>query len=320
MAVVHGPPSCVGMLLLAAHLLSSAAALHLPAPMLPRPPYRMWSFAYNATAGGPHCGRTDNRPTRYYCDNKTAATAVPADMLYPPSTYNLLNPAECFNATAPLAEWLNRRGVACMTWESCWQARLNPNTTNDSTAIAKFREIITGPAGMGATAIGLDECGDLTGPKWGHIPGDIPGEKKMALAAEGFRQGKKLHPHLFVAAWNPGSSAEPDGMFSGLMKDGTFDLAMFETYNHYPPFMISAGGEWRASLSLSLSLSLCLCLSVCLSLSRSLSRARVRAFSLSFPLSLSLSVSLCLCACLSLSLFLSLSLSDERFTSAAKFD
>ena len=65
----------------------------------------------------------------------------------------------------------------------------------------------------------------------------------MTLAAEGFRQGKKLHPELFVAAWNPGFSAEPDGIVSSLVKDGTFDLAMFETYTHYPPYLISPGGE-----------------------------------------------------------------------------
>ena len=59
---------------------------------------------------------------------------------------------------------------------------------------------------------GMDECGDLAGPKWGHIPGDIPGLKKMTLAAEGFRQGKKLHPELFVAAWNPGfATRSPTG-------------------------------------------------------------------------------------------------------------
>ena len=83
----------------------------------------------------------------------------------------------------------------------------------------------------------------------------------MALAAEGFRQGKAAHPELFVAACmccssvptvnqlplfnsdcdcpaltgNPGMSAEPDGIFSSLMKDGTFDLAMFEAYTVYPP-------------------------------------------------------------------------------------
>jgi hypothetical protein len=52
-----------------------------------------------------------------------------------------------------------------------------------------------------------------------------------------------MRPKLFVAAWNPGGSAEPDGIFSGLMKDGTFNLAMFETYTRYPPSMISPGGE-----------------------------------------------------------------------------
>eukprot|EP01045_Picozoa_sp_COSAG04_P020957 COSAG04_NODE_2205_length_4530_cov_1.886958_6_plen_91_part_00 len=56
----------------------------------------------------------------------------------------------------------------------------------------------------------------------------------MALAAEGYRRAKKLRPHLFIAAWNPGFGAEPDGVFSGLMKDGTFDLAMFETCARSP--------------------------------------------------------------------------------------
>ena len=57
----------------------------------------------------------------------------------------------------------------------------------------------------------------------------------MSLAAEGYRRAKKLRPHLFIAAWNPGFGAEPDGVFSGLMKDGTFDLAMFETCARPPP-------------------------------------------------------------------------------------
>jgi hypothetical protein len=103
------------------------------------------------------------------------------------------------------------------------------------TVISYFSNVITTPAQNGATAIGMDECGDLVGPKWGHLPGEIPGVHKMALAAKGLRQGKKLYPDLFVAAWNPGSGAEADGIFSGLMKDHTFDLAMFETYTRYPP-------------------------------------------------------------------------------------
>ena len=123
-----------------------------------------------------------------------------------------------------------------MTWSTCWQPTpAITNTSNDSTVIDFYRGLITSPAESGATSIGMDECGDLAGPHWGHIPGDIPGVKKMTLAAEGFRQGKAAHPNLFVAAWNPGTSGEPDGVFSGLMKDGTFDLAMFEAYTVYPP-------------------------------------------------------------------------------------
>jgi hypothetical protein len=197
--------------------------------LLPRPPYRMFAFAYNATAGGPDCKRSDTKSHNYYCDNKTTTTAIPTDVLYPPQTYNLLNPAECYNTTKPLADWLNNRGVACMAWESCWNTHF-ANITNDSTVTEHFAQVITGPASKGATAIGMDECGDLVGPHWGHLPGQIPGEKKMMLAAKGLREGKKQHPSLFVAAWNPGSSAEKDGIFSGLVKDHTFNLAMFETY------------------------------------------------------------------------------------------
>ena len=76
---------------------------------LPKPPYRMFAFAYNATAGGPDCKRSDNKYHNYHCDNETTTTAIPADVLYPPHTYNLLNPSECYNTTAPLADWLNRR-------------------------------------------------------------------------------------------------------------------------------------------------------------------------------------------------------------------
>jgi hypothetical protein len=198
----------------------------------------MFSFAYNATAGGPACKRSESRPVHYHCDNHTTPTAIPPDLLYPPHTYNLLNPAECFNTTAPLTQWLSQRGVACMAWKTCWNNHFtNGSQTSDATVVEYFANVIASPAQSGATAIGLDECGDLVGPKWGHLPGHIPGQKKMVLAAQGLRRGKKLHPDLFVAAWNPGDGAEADGIFSGLMKDHTFDLAMFETYTHYPPYM-----------------------------------------------------------------------------------
>eukprot|EP01052_Picozoa_sp_SAG31_P003171 SAG31_NODE_119_length_23948_cov_9.957105_18_plen_253_part_00 len=200
----------------------------------PRPPYRMWAFAYNATAGGPDC--TKDRHRRWSCNNETLPTETAVDRLYPPHSYNLLNPGSCYplskgdeNSTLLLTSWLKKRGVACLAYESCWSHdKLPPNSSNSS-VIAHFQQIIVSAADRGATAIGLDECGDLSGPKWGHKPGDIPGERKMALAAEGYRRAKSLRPHLFIAAWNPGFGAEPDGVFSGLMKDGTFDLAMFET-------------------------------------------------------------------------------------------
>ena len=60
---------------------------------------------------------------------------------------------------------------------------------------------------------------------------------------------KKLYPELFVAAWNPGSGPEPDGIFSGLMKDGTFNIAMFETYTHYPGELVHPGGEFQVRLT-----------------------------------------------------------------------
>eukprot|EP01052_Picozoa_sp_SAG31_P018854 SAG31_NODE_1352_length_8668_cov_38.573229_6_plen_198_part_00 len=103
--------------------------LHLQPPLLPHPPYRMWSFAYNATTGGPECKRSQSRPVHYYCDN---ATADYKEELYPPNSYNLLNPAECFNTTQPQARWLAQRGVACMAWESCWNTKLAPNSTDEA--------------------------------------------------------------------------------------------------------------------------------------------------------------------------------------------
>ena len=217
----------------------------IAAALLPLPPFRMWSFAYNTTTSGPVCSNVLGNPLADHCApaNKTTPSAMPIDALYPPHTYNLVNPDICWSSTKPLTSWLNQRGVACMVWGHCWNAKLNPNT-NDSTAIAHFRNVIVAPATAGATSLGMDECADLTGP-WGHLPNDIPGEKKMALAAEGFRQGKKLHPDLFVAAWNPGSNAEPDGVFGDLVKDGTINLAMFECYTHIPPYMISRGGGYH---------------------------------------------------------------------------
>jgi hypothetical protein len=235
----------------AAALLLSATSSPAVAPqyLMPKPPYRMFSFAYNTTAGGPDCHRDHSVASGFSCSNKssTGPTVIPTDVLYPPHTYNLLNPAECYNTTTALASWLNQRGVACMSWTSCWNHQF-PNTTNDSTVIAHFSEIIASPARNGATAIGMDECGDLAGPKWGHIPGVIPGVQYMALAAQGLRQGRKASKEassLFVAAWNPGPTAELDGIFSGLMNDHTFDLAMFETYTTYPPYMIHPGGEFQ---------------------------------------------------------------------------
>ena len=99
-------------------------------------------------------------------------TTVPTDYLYPPHSYNLANTAACMNTTAPLTEWLNKRGVACMDWATCWEPHpWLSNTSNDSTAIAGFKNIVVSAGKNGATAIGLDECGDLEGPHWGHIPG-----------------------------------------------------------------------------------------------------------------------------------------------------
>jgi len=229
------------LLPLLAHAAAAAGGPTPPPPpaghryLLPQPPYRMFSFAYNATAGGPDCKRSGNHFHSYYCDNKTTTIAIPTDVLYPPHTYNLLNPAMCFNTTTPLVNWLNKRGVACMAWRTCWNKKFG-KATNDSTVVDYFANVIKSAALKGATAIGMDECGDLFGPHWGHLPGDIPGLKKMSLAAKGLRQGKTLHPNLFVAAWNPGGEAETDGsgkgrggVFSNLMKDHTFDLAMFET-------------------------------------------------------------------------------------------
>jgi len=88
--------------------------------------------------------------------SETASLCGQQDWLYPPHTYNLNNPAECYNTTAPLSDWLNARGVACMTWSTCWQPTASiTNTSNDSTVIDFYRRLITTPAENGATSIGM---------------------------------------------------------------------------------------------------------------------------------------------------------------------
>ena len=174
--------------------------------LLPRAPYRMNSFSYNATAGGPSCTLGYGPDGRHWRCNATASpdeTVVPVDKLYPPNAYNLLNPGFCYpngntteNTTGLLADWLDKRGVACMAWGTCWSHGLGMgNSTNssvDSTVITHFRNAIVGLADEGATAIGLDECGDLNGPEWGHIPGEIPGSVPVDLCNTGL-QIQQIH-------------------------------------------------------------------------------------------------------------------------------
>ena len=85
-----------------------------------------------------------------------------------PRPDTLANPAQCLNTTEPLAEWLNDRGAACMTWSTCWEKSIMPNTSNAS-VIETYKSLIVEPAVNGAAAIGMDECGDLAGPHWGHV-------------------------------------------------------------------------------------------------------------------------------------------------------
>ena len=132
----------------------------------------MWAFAYNTTAPM-NCFEDGNGLQRCVSNSQGAfdflPTAVPTDYLYPPHSYNLDNTVACMNTTQPLANWLNQRGVACMDWATCWEgSAATKNTTNDSTTRDFFESIIAKPAERGATAIGMDECGELEGPKWGH--------------------------------------------------------------------------------------------------------------------------------------------------------
>jgi hypothetical protein len=172
----------------------------------------MWSFSYNLTADL-YCNTSNCYPS------VKVGQQVPTSYLHPPGTYNLANPANC--NVPEMRQWLASQGVACMEWSWCWDTPFPMNGTNDSTVIAGFKETVLGAANFSG-AIGMDECGELP---TSLIPGhDRTGTEKMALAAEGFRQAKRERPGLFFAAWNCGAR----DVFSGLMKDGTFDLAMFE--------------------------------------------------------------------------------------------
>lgn len=102
--------------------------------------FAVWSFSYNATEGGPECSRDNHRHWSCNTSAPPDATAVPVDKLYPPHTYNLLNPGFCYpnsntteNTTGALSDWLDERGIACMAWGHCWKGL--PNTTNDSSEL-----------------------------------------------------------------------------------------------------------------------------------------------------------------------------------------
>ena len=81
----------------AAVAMSSFTSAPLPPTadyLRPSPPYRMWAFAYNATAGGPNCTMSKHR--QWSCTQPPVPTATSVDTLYPPHSYNLLNPGACY--------------------------------------------------------------------------------------------------------------------------------------------------------------------------------------------------------------------------------
>ena len=190
-----------------------AATQASPPPVRPVPPYRMWAFAYNFS-GGLFCNTTNGT---FECDpTHHVPTAVPIARLYPPHTYNIINPGRC--SSLEEVAWLGQRGITCMGWSWCFNM---PTTAamNDSTIVDHFRFAALGNGATFAQAspiVGMDECAELPG---------LDGAHKMALAAEGYRAAKKEQPELFLAAWNIGATS----VFSPLMRDGTIDLAIFET-------------------------------------------------------------------------------------------
>ena len=174
---------------------------------------RGWAFPYNLSFSN-------------------SSRVLPTSALYPPGTVNFL-PTGGFKANEVPA--MRSYGITPLGWAYCWNSPYVPSHNgskieNASAAIGYFKsQALCAKCAPGVPGVGLDECNNGNGR--------YDGVKE--LAAAGFRQAKKSKPEVVIAGWG---ANDDDEVYTSLMADGTFDLAMIEGYTYCP-----GCGDWPNS-------------------------------------------------------------------------
>jgi hypothetical protein len=178
---------------------------HLP----PRKPYRAWAF---------HAASTQE-PWRN----------LPQE-LYPGANLDLTPGG---NISEMQDE--NRRGISVLHWaygpDSPWVCR-GPDLCNQTAAAEYFKgytsPLVPSTNGTWASAGAAIDEWNPSASKPGQPPSTFT--NNSAAAAAGYTMGKKEWPWAFTAGWVTGQ----DAMFTSLMLEGSFDLAIVEGYSFNP--------------------------------------------------------------------------------------
>ena len=174
-----------------------------PPHLRPKPPYRAWAF--------------------YAGDKSSPATAVQnlPPTLYPGANLDLTPPG---NVSAVQEE--NRRGIAALHWaygpDSPWAPKLPNSSATNQSAAAEYFKGYTSP--LESSENGTWAFAGAAVDEWN--PSSCPSTfcNNSAAAAAGYTMGKQTWPWTFTAAWVTGQ----DEMFTSLMLERTFDLAIIE--------------------------------------------------------------------------------------------
>ena len=174
-----------------------------PPHLRPKPPYRAWAF--------------------YAGDKSSSATAVQnlPPTLYPGANLDLTPPG---NISAVQEE--NRRGIAALHWaygpDSPWAPKLLNSSATNQSAAAEYFKGYTSP--LESSEHGTWAFAGAAIDEWN--PSSCPSTfcNNSAAAAAGYTMGKQTWPWTFTAAWVTGQ----DEMFTSLMLERTFDLAIIE--------------------------------------------------------------------------------------------
>eukprot|EP01052_Picozoa_sp_SAG31_P049778 SAG31_NODE_11062_length_1070_cov_0.919670_1_plen_240_part_10 len=169
----------------------------------PQQPYRAWAFT-DSWAGKPY-------PT------------LPSE-LYPGTNLDLTPDAH--NISSCIDE--NRRGIATLHWaygpDWGYVPKLPSGLINETAAAAAFQNFANPRLSSDAPEFSTWAFGGAAIDEWNN-PGN-----NSASAAAGFTLAKKQWPWTFTAVWVTGQ----DDMFTSLMLEGTFDLAVIEGYQFLP--------------------------------------------------------------------------------------